>query len=163
MSAKGRRSPTHQCFCIPLPTRHQQANPPPWADVGDSRAAPGPHYRCHSHCEKRWLAWGWEGFGSAPGLNEFPTTFCLALYQASPNLIPGDLGKASFFPCVASHPKPRVWLFPGILRQGCRKHEISSKTFRIVGPTVEGLQESWGVGLAATQLPETGISSEFTG
>lgn len=53
VSFKGRRNPTHQCFCIPLLTKESAGKSgPPWADVGCPLASlpPGPVW--HSHCEE---------------------------------------------------------------------------------------------------------------
>lgn len=45
------------------PQRHQQANPPPWADVGYSRAAPWPHYRLGPATMPTVKRGGWPGGG----------------------------------------------------------------------------------------------------
>lgn len=76
-------------------------------------------------CEKRQLA---RGTGSAPGLNEHQMMELSHLLpgsvQLSLNLVSGDLGKASFFSCEASHSKPLSMVSPR-------------------GPTTTGLQNTW--------------------
>lgn len=97
VSLQETRSPTHQCFCISLPTKESAGKSgPPWADVGYS-GYPWPHYRQGQvgiPTVRRWLAWGWEGFGSAPGLSvEFST-------RELSHLLPGP---------GPGQPKPDLW------------------------------------------------------
>lgn len=68
---KERRIPTHQSFLHSTHTKESAGKSRPvWADLGESgcqHSGPAlplglqqPGIGQHSHCEKKWLAWGWE-------------------------------------------------------------------------------------------------------